>query len=66
MDKLYILIKEEFDFYNIYGIYDDYLALENDYNNTIKYTDVNRADLHVYVVEKNIYYPCGDLKELSM
>ena len=66
MDKVYILIKEEFDFYTIYGIYDDYLALENDYNNTIIYCDVNRADLHVYVVEKNIYFPYGDLEELSM
>ena len=66
MDKVYILIKEECDFHTIYGIYDDYLALENDYNNTIKYCDVNRADLHVYVVEKNIYYPYGDLEELSI
>lgn len=56
MEDIYLLIKEEVDFHTIYGIYCDYLKADEDYHNLLKYQNIDKDDLHLYVLETNYFY----------
>lgn len=57
MKEVFILIKEEIDFTTIYGIYNDYLKAEEDYNNLKKYQHLYSEDkLCIYQLDVNKFY----------
>lgn len=56
MGDLYLLIKEEIDFHTIYGIYNNYIKALEDYNNLLKYNNIDKSDLHIYEFTVNKFY----------
>lgn len=65
MEEVYLLIKEEFDFHTLYGIYDSYIKAEEDRDNLLKYSYIyDKSELRIYRFEINKFYKNNEEIEL--